>query len=52
MSTANIIGLVLLFLVIIVGVLLKLYTWSKLKEMDGLGTVHTQESEDDKVIYI
>lgn len=52
MSFINIIGIILLASVIIIGTIAKLYTRSKLEEMNGLGAVHTEETEEERGIHI
>jgi len=51
MTLLNIIGAVFFGTVVIVGVIVKLYTKKKLEKIDGLGTIHKKENEDDTVIF-
>lgn len=52
MSLMNIIGMVSLLAVLLAGVVLKLYTRRKLKDLDGLGEISVQDENYQNVIKL
>ena len=52
MSSINTAGILLLLGIILIGGAIKFYTNRRLKEIDGLGSVHTQDTKEEENIYI
>lgn len=52
MTVVNAIGVIVLIAVVVIGSLIKLYTRSKLAEIDGLGCFHHRESDENNNIYM
>lgn len=52
MSTVNLVSIVLFVTVLAIGKGIKTYTKSRLREIDGLGCIHTRDAQKGSEIHI